>query len=39
MHRDGHFIGYTHLLKNQVGKVWNNGHGLTFDLENVSSED
>jgi len=39
MHRDGYFIGYTHLLNHKVGKVWNNGHGLTLDLENVSSED
>ena len=33
MHRDGHFIGYTHLLKNKVGKVWNDGHWLTLDLK------
>ena|SRR6266487_4055553 len=29
----------THLLKNKVGKVGTDGHWLTLDLENVSSED
>src|SRR6266536_4926986 len=38
-HRDGHLISHTHLLNNKVGKVWNDGHWLTLNLEHVLSED
>src|SRR5260370_5428297 len=38
-HGDGHLIGHTHLLNHKVAKVGNDGHWLTLDLENVSSED
>jgi hypothetical protein len=38
-YRDGHLSGQTHLLNHKVGKVWNDGHWLTLDLKNVSSEE